>query len=75
MSEAELQNRIDKLPKEHAPRPYKVLLFDKKGSYLNTRYVRASSPERAKLTGYKVDRYVFGNRKAFSAKVAQGVAK
>lgn len=70
MSEAELQNRINALPKEHPPRSYEVLLFDKKDRYLGKRYVRASSPERAKLTGYKTDRYVFGNRKAFRATAA-----
>lgn len=70
MSEAELQNRINVLPKEHPPRSYEVLLFDKKDRYLGKRYVRASSQERAKLTGYRVDRYLFGNRNAYRATAA-----
>lgn len=70
MNESQLQARIDALPREHEPRRYEVLLFDRRDRFVSRRFVRASSPERAKLTGYKVERFVFGGTKAFRATVA-----
>lgn len=70
MSQESLQAKIDALPKEHRPLPYEVLLFDKRDRYLGKRFVRASSPERAKLTGYRVEKYVFGGRNVFKATAA-----
>lgn len=66
-AEEKLQARIDALPKDHVPWPYEVLIFDKRDRLINTRYVRASSVERAALTGYKVDRYLFRNKKGYRA--------
>lgn len=70
MSEEGLQERIDALPREHVPLPYAVTITDKRGNYIATRYVRASSAERARLVGAKVNIYVFGNRKTFDAKAS-----
>lgn len=63
-----MQARIDALPREHAPLPYAVTITDKRGNYIATRYVRASSAARARLVGVKVNIYVFGNKKTFDAK-------
>lgn len=62
VSEAGIQARIDELPRDHKPRMYEVLLKDKKGHYLTTRYVRASSRQRAVLVGIKVQRFTFNDR-------------
>lgn len=67
MSEESLQAQISALPREHAPLPYLVLIFDKRNKLIATRYVRASSLKRAVLTGIKVNKYLFGNNKTFRA--------
>jgi len=67
LTEEQLQAKIDALPKEHPPMKYSVIVTDQKGNYLATRIVRASSPERARLVGFKVNYYVFGQRKSFDA--------
>lgn len=61
---SKLQNRINELPKEHEPKAYTVTLRDKRGVFISTRYVRASSPKRAELTAARVEIDVFGGKPA-----------
>jgi len=70
LTEEQLQAKIDALPREHEPRQYSVTITDKRGSYLATRIVRASSRERARLVGFKVNYYVFGQKRSFDARAA-----
>lgn len=72
MSEAKrkAQEIIDALPRDHPPRPYCVTIRDRRGTPIDTRYVRASSIERAKATGLRVNRFDFKNRKSVSASAA-----
>ncbi|MBN8431845.1 hypothetical protein JF535_13385 [Microbulbifer salipaludis] len=67
LTEEQLQAKIDALPREHEPRQYSVTISDKRGNYLATRIVRASSRERARLVGFKVNYYVFGQKNSFDA--------
>lgn len=67
-TEEQLQARIDGLPHLHKPMPYAVHITDKRGKYLDTRYVRASSPERANLVGLRVNLYIFGVKKSADAR-------
>ena len=59
-----LQQRINALPKEHLPQGYTVTLRDKRGKYISTRYVRASSAKRAELTAARVEIDVFSGKPA-----------
>ena len=68
MDEHTIQQKIDALPKIHPPRGYTVYLSDKRGVAVGIRLVRASSQARAELTGLRVERYIYGNRKAIGAK-------
>ncbi|GAB2507397.1 hypothetical protein [Microbulbifer agarilyticus] len=70
LTEEQLQAKIDALPREHEPRRYRVIVSDKHGNHLATRIVRASSQERARLTGLKVNCYVFGQKRSFDARAA-----
>lgn len=63
-----LQTRIDTLPREHEPTAYSVIISDRRGAYLSTRYVRASSKARAELVALKVERFIFGGRNAAAAR-------
>ena len=44
------ERRMKALPKEHKPAPYAVQVT-RKGVLIDTKYVRASSPERAVIAG------------------------
>ncbi len=59
-----LQQRINALPKEHLPKGYTVTLRDKRGRYISTRYIRASSAKRAELTAARVEIDVFSGKPA-----------
>lgn len=63
-TQPELQAKIDRLPREHMPLPYRVRLQDKKGTCTTTHYVRASSPHRAVLTAIKVEWFVYRRRES-----------
>lgn len=67
MSAESLQKRIDALPRDHEPRAYVVTIYDRRQKVIARRYVRASSKERASLTGLRVNKYVFGNNATRSA--------
>jgi hypothetical protein len=71
MNEESLQARINALPREHDPKPYAVTITDKRGNFVATRYVRASSKKRAELAGAKANIYIFGNKKTFGATARQ----
>jgi len=75
MSES-MRARLAEMPKVHPPGPYEVYLADRKtGKILHTRYVRASSTERARLAAVIHDRETFGikNTVAGSAKLLMPV--
>ncbi len=61
---------IDCAPRNHKPATYRVYVKDRRGHFLDVRYVRASSRYRAELTGAKVNRYVFGKTRTASATAA-----
>ncbi|WP_160153309.1 hypothetical protein [Microbulbifer sp. ALW1] len=67
LTEEQLQEKINALPHEHEPRSYSVIITDKRGNHLATRYVRARSPEIARLVGFKVNYYLFGYKSSFDA--------
>lgn len=71
MSEETLETRIRALPKEHTPSKYEVMHFDRKGNYLDKTYVRASSPKRAQLLGYKIAKYTLGVKGIYNSTVKQ----
>jgi len=71
-SEQKLQEAINELPKDHEPSHYTVIIQDNRGNHLATRYVRASSNRRAVLTGLKINRYLFRDRKTAHATAGFG---
>lgn len=61
----QIQEAITNAPIEHDPCGYAVTLTDKTGKVRHTRYVRASSEKRARLTALRTERGVFGYNNTF----------